>query len=137
MADMSNYLEQQLLLAIFKQQSYSASATYIALLTAAADDSSTGSSISEPSTAAGYARVLAAAGDWSNPAAVTDGTIYNVNPIEWEDVTWSATIAGVAICDAQTGGNVLFYADLATPKQVDFDDTVRFAANALVVQIDD
>lgn len=136
MANMSNYLEQQLLAAIFKNQSYSAGTVYVALCTSALTDADTGASLSEPNTGAGYVRKSTAPTDWSTHIT-DDGTIENVNNIEWLDVTWSDTIVAVALTDASAGGNVLFWGPLITPKVVSIDDSVRFSPGALIVQIDD
>lgn len=134
MANMSDYLEEKILKALFKNEFYASPTPYIALLTAVPDDTSTGSTISEPSTEDGYARQLADSTKWGDP---DDGTIKNSADIKWEDVEWTATIVAVAICDAVEDGNVLFWGELASTKQIAFGDSVTFRPDALSIEIDD
>lgn len=134
MANMSDYLEEKILKALFKNQPYPSPTPYIALLTTVPDDAATGGSIAEPSTEEGYARQLADSSKWGNPS---DGIIKNNNDIKWEDVEWTATIVAVAICDALEGGNVLFWGELASTKQIAVGDSITFRPDALSIEIDD
>lgn len=134
MANMSDYLEDKILRALFLNQTYASPTVYVALLTATPDDTSTGSSIAEPPVASGYVRQQAAAAKWAAPI---DGTIKNSDDIKWEDVTWAAEITSVALCDEEQGGNVLFWGELATAKQIAIGDSVTFRPDALAIQIDD
>jgi hypothetical protein len=136
MANMSDYLEGKILNHLFRGTSYSApSSVYIALCTDTLDDTDDGASIAEP-TGTGYARqaVASNATNWSAPNA--DGTIKNSEEIKWDSVQWSATIKAVAICDALTNGNVLFWGTLTAQKVVTVDDSISFGPNTLSIQID-
>lgn len=145
MASMSNYLENKLIDFLFRGVSFSAPSTlYVALCTSAPSDSSTGSTISEVS-GGNYSRQSITSntsnwyttnGDNGSTSSGTNGTTGNSNTVTWSSVTWSGTVTDIAICDASSGGNVLFYASLASAKTVASGDSISFAANALTVQID-
>lgn len=145
MAGMSNYLENKLIDHLFRATSYSAPATlYIALCTAAPTDASTGSTLTEVS-GGNYARqsVTSGTGTWqtsqgdtTSTSSGTNGTTNNVSTITWSGVTWAATVTHVAICDALTAGNVLFWGALAASKIVSSGDTFQFSANTLQIQLD-
>lgn len=145
MANMSNYLENKLVDFLFRGVSYSPPSTlYVALCTAGPSDSSTGSSITEVS-GGNYARQSLSSnttnwyttnGDNASTSSGTNGTTGNAVTISWNSVTWSATVTDVAICDALTGGNVLFYGTLSASKAVASGDSISFAANSLTLQID-
>lgn len=145
MASMSNYLENKLADFLFRGVSYTPPATlYIALCTAAPTDASTGSTITEV-TGGNYARQSIASnttnwfttnGDNAATSSGTNGTVGNSTAILWSSVTWSATVTDVAICDALTGGNVLFYSTLQSSKTIAPTDSLSFAINSLTIQID-
>lgn len=46
------------------------------------------------------------------------------------------TLKGYALFDSSSSGNMLFYANLASDVTVNQNDTVEFAANAIVVSLD-
>ena len=79
---------------------------------------------------------VGAAGDNAATSSGTNGTTGNSTAILWSSVTWSATVTDVAICDALTGGNVLFYSTLAASKTIAPTDSLSFAINSLTIQID-
>lgn len=126
MSDMSDYLEAQLLNLIFRTQvAWKPPAVYIALFTAAPDDSGGGTEV----TGGAYARqqVAQADAEWNAPGAA--GLIDNVNDITFPVATanWG-TVTHMAVFDAVTGGNMLFHRILAANKIVNTDDTFKFAA---------
>lgn len=145
MASMSNYLENKLIDFLFRGGSFSPPATlYVALCTSSPSDSSTGSTISEVS-GGNYSRqsITSNTSNWSTTngdngatSSGTNGTTGNSNTVTWSGVTWTGTVTDIAICDAATGGNVLFYASLASAKTVASGDSISFAANSLTIQID-
>jgi len=145
MANMTNYLENKLVDFLFRGVSFSPPSTlYIALCTASPSDSSTGSTITEVS-GGNYARqsIVSNTTNWSTTNADngatssgTTGTTTNSVSVAWTSVTWSGTVNSVAICDSLTGGNVLFYANLASNVTVSSGDSISFAINALSIQID-
>lgn len=145
MASMSNYLENKIIDWLLRGQSFSPPSTlYVALLTATPTDASTGSTITEVS-GGNYARQSIASlatnwkstqGDTSSASSGTGGTTSNVNAISWTGVTWSGTVTSIAICDALTSGNVLFWGDVTTPQTVASGNSVTLAVGDLSIQID-
>jgi hypothetical protein len=145
MANMSNYLENKLVDFLFRGVAFSAPSTlYIALCTASPTDDSTGSTITEVS-GGNYVRQSYTSNttNWSTTNADnaatssgTTGTTTNSVSIAWTGVTWAGTVTSVAVCDSLTGGNVLFYANLAANVTVASGDSISFGINALSVQID-
>lgn len=110
MSDMTNYLETQLRDEIFAGSNFSPpSAIYVALFTA--DPGETGSTTNEVSDS-GYSRQDAAAGGavgdgWNN---VSDGKVDNAKKLEFGAISDSSvTVSHMALMDASTGGNMLFY----------------------------
>lgn len=145
MANMSNYLENKLVDFLFRGGSYTPPATlYFALCTATPTDTSTGSTISEV-TGGNYSRqsLTATTGNWystqgDNTATSTgtNGTTSNVSSIAWNGVTWTGTVSGVAICDASSAGNMLFYSSLSAAKTLVAGDSISFAVSGLSIQLD-
>lgn len=145
MAGMSDYLENKLIDFVLRGQSFTPPATlYVALCTATPSDSDTGSTITEVS-GGNYARQALTSnttnwyttnGNNVNASSGTGGTSGNATTINWSSVTWSGTVTAIALCDASSGGNMLFYTALAASKTVASGDSVSFATNALTVQID-
>lgn len=137
MANMSNYLENKLIDHLLRGTAFTAPSTlYIALCTSAPTDSSTGGTLSEIS-GGNYARQSIASNstNWSATSG-TDGTSSNATEIKWTSVTWSGTVTHVAICDALTGGNVLFYGALGGSQTLVSGDSISFGIGSLTIQID-
>mgnify|MGYP006962935682 CR=1 FL=1 len=86
---------------------------YIGLSTSAPAIS--GSGVTEPSADAGYARVRLTS--LSEP---TDGIVTNSQAINFNESTASwGTITHFVIFDSATGGNLLMYGTLSTPRSVE------------------
>lgn len=142
---MSNYLENKLIDFLFRGVSYTPPTTlYIALCTSTPTEASTGSTITEV-TGGNYGRVAVTSNttNWSDTSGTnnatssgTGGTSNSSSIISWTSVTWTATVNSMAICDASTGGNVLFYAPLTASQAVNSGDSISFAINALSIQLD-
>jgi hypothetical protein len=132
MASKSDYLEAALLNHILRTDTFAKpAAIYIALCTAAPTDADTGSTITEPAGGS-YARkqVTQADAQWDAPTVA--GDTENTNAITFATATASwGTITHVAICDALTGGNMLYHGALGASKAVGNGDTLSFAAGAL------
>lgn len=145
MANMSNYLENQLVDFLFRGGSFTPPATlYFALCTSTPSESSTGSTISEIS-GGNYSRqsLAASSSNWYSTQADTtatssgtNGTTSNAVSIAWNSVTWTGTVTSVAICDASSGGNMLFYSALNSNKTLASGDSISFAVSGLSIQID-
>lgn len=145
MANMSNYLENKLVDFLFRGGSFTPPSTlYIALCTNTPTDSSTGATISEVS-GGNYSRqsLTSTTGNWystqgdtAGTSSGTNGTTSNINSVAWNSVTWAATVNGVAICDASSGGNMLFYSSLNSSKTLVSGDSISFAVSGLSIQLD-
>lgn len=126
MANMSDYLEVQLIDHTLRTSTFSKpSGVWVCLLTTTPTDSNTGSTIVEPSTG-GYARFSLGApadADWNRVSASTG---IATNAAAW---SWTAsggnygTITSIALVDASTAGNVLFWGALAANKTINDGDT--------------
>lgn len=140
MANMSNYLENQLVDHIFRTSSFTKpSVLAIALVTSAANDSQTGATISEVPDSNSYARVQLNPLDanWAAPVG-GDGVTSNLAAIEFPQATgpWG-TVVGLAILDSAThgAGNVLFWGNFAENKTVGTDDSVTIDIGNLTVTL--
>lgn len=145
MAAMSNYLENKLIDALLRGQTFTFPTTvYVALFTANPTDSSAGTEV----TGGSYARVAVAcsmanfAGTQSagstTESSGTSGTTSNNVALTFPAPTanWG-TITGAAIMDAATSGNVLLFGALSTPKAVNSGDAApTFPVAAISYQID-
>jgi len=126
----SDYLEDEILDHIFGKGSYTPPTIYVALFTAAPTDAGGGTEVSGGS----YARVQTAAGDWT---AASSGALSNANEITFPEATASwGTVVAFALFDADTGGNMLYWADLTTNKTIESGDTAKFAVGDLDVTED-
>ena len=136
MANMSNYLEEKIIKLLFKNEALTAPTNiYVALCTAEPTEEQVGGNIPEVS-GGGYTRKPVATGaNWSAPVG-GNGTTKNQLEVKWENVQWAAQIVGVALCDAASAGNVLFYGALAATKDIAVGDSVTFPIDSIVVQLD-
>lgn len=151
---MSNYLENKLIDHLFRGVSFSAPTTlYIALLTTAAVDSDTGTTISSgggtgvevSSSGTNYSRVQLnpSTTNWANTqqsgtgvSSGSGGTTSNSVVVTFPTATGSwGTVTGIAIVDASTNGNIHFYGTLGTNKTVGTDDILQFTANQISVAL--
>lgn len=133
----SEYLERALLDHVCGGPDYLRPGTvYVALSTALFDDALTGSSIVEPVGGA-YARVavLNNATNWlvaASPGAGVAAVKKNGTAITFPTPTaaWG-TIKSVYVCDAASGGNVLFGGDLVLDKVIASGDATAFVVGTL------
>ena len=133
MGAFTDYLENKILDHVLGNSAYTAPSTvYIGLAVSVSDD---GTITGEPS-GGGYARV-AVANNATNFPAVSGGSKTNGTEILFPEATadWG-TLSYVFIADAATGGNVLLYTPLPSPKTVETGDTVRFTAGSLTFTLD-
>lgn len=132
MANLSDFLENNLINHLFRTASYSKPAgLHIALFTAAPNDAGGGTEV----TGGSYARVARAPGD-ANWAATsgTNGQTSNVAAINFGTATanWG-TITHIGIFDASTGGNLLFWGALGTSRTINNGDSFEIPAGQLTV----
>ena len=130
-----DYLENELLDHVFGAAAYTAPATlHIGLSTTAPTDA--GGNISEPSGAAGYARVAVTNNLTNFPAAVSgakaNGTVFT---FPTATASWS-TVTHFIIMDQASGGNMLGSGSLTNPKTIDSGDTASFAVGDLDITLD-
>jgi hypothetical protein len=138
MASMSDYLEQQLRAHIFRTASFTKpSALAIALYTAPPTDAGGGTEVSASGTA--YARVARNPLDanWT-AASATDGKTDNAAAITFPTPTGNwGQVTHFGIFDNTSGGNLLFWDALTTPKTINNGDPApSFAIGALSVTFD-
>lgn len=139
--EVSNYLANLFLDFAFRNQAFSAPATYVALTTATIADSDTGTSITEPAGGS-YARKQVnvnggASPTWDLASGTSPTLVDNTHQIDMPTATASwGTVVAVAICDAATLGNLLFYDNAMTDSAVDNGDTASFAVGALDITLD-
>ena len=128
----SNYLEEQILNAVLRGQTFpSISTVYVALMLTDAGEDNTGSEVSGN----GYERVSA-----SFTAPSQDGTVSfveNNSQVEFPEATGTwGDIGYFAIYDSSTGGNLLFYGALNQEQTVEASQTLRFNTGEITVRID-
>jgi hypothetical protein len=144
-AAMSDYLENKLVDAFLRAQTFTMPATvYVALATTTGSDSACGTEV----TGGSYARVAVTsslanwAGTQSGGSTVassgTSGTTSNNAAITFPAPTanWGS-VTEACIFDASTSGNMLFRFALTTPKTINNGDAApAFGIGALTFQID-
>lgn len=137
----SNYLENKILNLVLGGTAYSIPATlYVGLWDSAAGeltDASTGASAGEIS-GNGYARVAITNNTTTWGAATTDGTRKNAIAITFPTATgtWGTSVDQVAILDATTSGNILYWGDLSVAKVITSGDTAKFDIADIVITED-
>lgn len=133
MGSLSNYLKNKLLDHIVGKTSYTMPTNiYIALSTA--DPGEDGSGIAEP-VGNNYSRVQTTGATWT---AASGGATTNTADIIFPEPSGSwGTISHVAIFDAPTGGNMLAYDDVPTPKSFGAGEIPRIAAGEFTLNFFD
>jgi hypothetical protein len=97
---------------------------YFALFTVAPTQSGGGTEV----TGGSYARIAATFG------APANGVSSNSAPVTFPTATASwGTVVAAGIFDALSGGNLLYYGTLGTPKTVGNGDSISFASAAFAV----
>jgi hypothetical protein len=135
----SNYSAKKILEELLGAVAYtSATNTYLALATTLPDDTTTGTTIVETDYG-GYARTLIGTANnqtdaWNAATGSTTATVTNKNAITCPTATGPSTnpIVGVAIVDASSAGNILYWASV-TSTAIATGDTPKINAAALSV----
>jgi hypothetical protein len=133
MSAASDYLENKLLDHVLKYStaSYTAPSTvYVALFTASTglETNSPSAEISTSATAYGRQSITfatASGGSSASNATVT----FTAATANW------GTISHVAIMDASTAGNVLFYGAVTTSKTIETGDTFQISSGNLTISL--
>lgn len=131
MGAFSNYLEEKIVEHFLRNNSITPPATvYVGLF-----ESDPGEATSGTETAyTGYARQSSA---WT--ALDVNGHTKNTGALTFPangNASTSVTITHLALFDAASSGNRLFYAALSSPKTLSPGDVLSFAANAIVFGLD-
>lgn len=129
----SNYLENEILDQIIGASAWTAPVTlYFALFTVAPTDAGGGTEV----TGGSYAREAKTNNLTNFPAAV-DGEKTNANDIDFGTATadWG-TIVAVAVFDADTAGNMLYYGTLDQSKPVSNTDSFKLPAGDVTFKED-
>lgn len=105
---------------------------YIALCTVAVTDSDSGSTLTEPSSANGYARYQSDPGDtrWLRPGDGTASNSVQIGTFGPATASWG-TISHFAICTAATGGQVIWHGAFSTAKAVGTGDRPTISVSEL------
>ena len=125
MAEMSNFLENELYDHVLRNAAYtSPSSLYVSLHTADPTDAGTGTEVSGGS----YARTAVTMG------APTNGSGTNSADVQFPQATgdWG-TVTHIGIWDASTSGNMLFHTPLDTSKNITTGDVFKIASGSLTV----
>lgn len=134
--EISTYLADELLDHVFNNAAYTApGTTWVGLATATISDTTTGDTIGEPSGGA-YARAQVNVNGGASPTwdLAASSVVDNGGTITFATATASwGTVTGVAILDASTSGNVLFYDNAQTDQAVGSADLWRYNAGDLDV----
>ena len=134
----SNYLEEKILKHIFGLGTFTKpSSVYVGLATATISDTTTGTTVTEPSGGS-YARVALTNNATNWPAAAgTPTTKKNGVVITFPEATASwGTVTHFFIADVATAGNILVYGQLSASKVIDAGDIPRFNAESLTITLD-
>jgi hypothetical protein len=126
----ADYAENKILEHSVGRASWTMPATWIALYTAAPGDAGGGTEV----TGGSYARF--ATTTTTHWAAASGGSIANLIDLVFPTATanWG-TITSVAILDAATVGNFIWWGDLSASKVVNSGDVFKFLAGQLVATL--
>jgi hypothetical protein len=131
MGSFSNYWENTILNHLFGKGSYAPATIFVGLSTS--NPGEDGAGLNEPS-GNNYARLETTASDWSS---ASNGSLANADMIDFNQATGNwGTVTHFALFDAASGGHLVAYGTLETPKAIGSSDTVRFDPGDLVVSLD-
>jgi len=124
----SDYLENKLLDHVLRVTAYpQPSALYLAAYTSNPTDADTGTEVS----GGGYARQAITFGASSGGQSKNNATVeFPLATANW------GTITHIAIRDALTGGNLLFYGPLDATITINTNEILRFQANSITIGAD-
>lgn len=132
----SNYLENKVLDHVLKNTAYTQpTSLYLGLFTNTSGNAATNleagtltDEVSSSGTA--YARMSVAFAAASGGTSATSATV----TFATATAAWG-TVTHVAITDAATGGNVLFWGAVTTAKQIDLGDTFQITSGNLSISL--
>lgn len=127
--NLSDYAENKILDHSTGKTTWTMPSVWLALYTTAPTDSTSGTEV----TGGSYARKSTAGTDWN---AASAGSTSNANALAFPTASASwGTVKAVALVDASTSGNIIWYGTLTSDKTVDSGDTFQFAAGALTLSL--
>ena len=140
MSHFSNYLEEKIVESSLRGGTWpTISNIYIALFTADPGETGAANEVNPAGTWTNYARIDAAVGGaiasgWS---ASADGVTSNAKTITFAANNGAAdvTVTHIGIFDASTGGNMLYYAPLASSKTLKQGDVLSFGIGAITITV--
>jgi len=133
MSAASDYLEDALLDHVLNSpgSAYSAPSTlYLALFTADTGLEANSPSAEVSTSATGYGREAVTFGAASSGSCATDATVTFTTATD----NWG-TITHIAVMDAATSGNVLFYGAVTTSKTIETGDTFQVSSGNLTISL--
>lgn len=131
MSAASDYLENKVLDHVLGNTAFTQPSTiYLALFTADTGLESNSPSAEISTTNTAYSRQTVSFGAASSGSASTDATVtFSAATANW------GTITHVAVMDASTAGNVLFYGAVTTSKTIESGDTFQVSSGNLTVSL--
>lgn len=134
MSAASNYLENKVLDHVLTATSYTAPATrYLALFTNTSGNAAANleaGTLTDEVTGGSYARKAVTFGAASSGTSATNATVtFDAATANW------GTVTHVAVMDALTGGNVLFWGQATTAKTIETGDTFQVSSGNLSVSM--
>lgn len=136
MAEFSNFLEAELLDHAFGEgaRAFTASTTLqLALLTAVAADTNTGTTITEPSTG-GYARAAITFGAAAGTNPTTTSNTATITFTNTAATAWS--VVGIAIVSAATNGDLYCYDNDMTDATINQNEKIQFQIGDIDITLD-
>jgi hypothetical protein len=126
--NLSNYLENAIINATLRGLPYtSPSAVYVALYTSSPNEDDTGSEV----TGSGYVRRTVT----FNPP--TNGVTTNAADVEWPAASGNwGVITHIALRDASSAGNLLYWAALPSSRTVNNGDVFKMLAGSISLTLD-
>lgn len=131
MSAASNYLENKILDHVLTSTAYTQPSRYLALFTAntGLETNSPSAEISTSGTA--YSRQAVTFAAASSGSSSTNATVtFSAATANW------GTITHVAVMDASTAGNVLFWGAVTTSKTIETGDTFQVTSGNLTISLD-
>ena len=134
MSAASNYLENKVLDHVLTATAYTQPATrYLALFTNTSGNAAANleaGTLTDEVSGGSYSRKTVTFGSASSGSSATNATVtFDAASGNW------GTISHVAVMDASTGGNVLFWGAVTTPKTIESGDTFQVSSGNLTVSL--
>lgn len=128
MAELSNYLENQLLDHVLRNVSYTSPTTvYVGLYTSDPGDDNSGTEVSGGSYARQILSVTTASG----------GIVTSSADVTFPQATGSwGTISHIGLLDALTSGNLLMHTPLTTSRAIETGDVLKISTGSLTASLD-